>query len=49
MIQTRMLEVKGAMNSVYVNLFVNKIVGAMSQQFLANIYKIKRCNETSSH
>jgi hypothetical protein len=48
-IQARVLEVKTALNSVYVNLFINKLVVAMCNQFLANIYKIKRCNETSSH
>ena len=48
-IQARVLEVKSALNGVYANLFVNKLVTAMSQQFLASIYRIKRCNETSSH
>lgn len=29
-IQARVLEVKGAINTVYANLFVNKVVGSMT-------------------
>jgi hypothetical protein len=28
-IHTRVIEIKGAMNNVYANLLVNKVVGAM--------------------
>lgn len=49
MIKTRVLDVKGSLNMVYFDLFEKKVAISMSQQFLASVCKIKRCNETSSH
>ena len=48
-IQGRTLAIKTAINPTYANFFTNKMVGAMSEQFLKSIYRIKRVNETSSH
>ena len=48
-IQGRTIAVKSAINPTYANFFTNKMVGAMSEQFLKCIYRIKRVNETSSH
>jgi hypothetical protein len=48
-IQQRTITVKSQINPVYANLFANKLVGAMSTQYLQAIYRIKRVNETSSH
>jgi len=48
-IQARTIAVKSAINPTYANFFTNKMVGAMSEQFLKQIYRIKRVNETSSH
>jgi len=40
--QKRVSAIKGAINSVYFNLLLNKLASALPANFLLNIYKIKK-------
>ena len=49
MIQARSFAIKTGLNPIYQNLFLNKVVGAMSDQFLRQLFKIKKVSDASAH
>ena len=48
-IQARSFAMKTDLNTIYQNLFLNKVVGAMSEQFLRQLFKIKKVSDASAH
>lgn len=49
MIQSRSFAIKTDLNTIYQNLFLNKVVGAMSDQFLRQLFKIKKISDACAH
>ena len=49
MISQRSFSLKTGLNPIYSNLFLNKIVGGMCDQFLKQLFKIKRVSDASAH
>ena len=49
MIQARSFVIKNELNPIYQNLFLNRVVGAMSDQFLKQLFKIKKISDASAH
>jgi len=48
-IQSRSFAVKQVLNPTYQNLYLNKVVGATSDQFLKQLFKIKKISDASAH
>jgi len=48
-IQARTFAIKSGLNSIYQNLFLNKVVGAMTDQYLRQLFKIKKVSDASAH
>ena len=48
-IQTRTFAIKSGLNPIYQNLFLNKVVGAMTDQFLKQLFRIKKVSDASAH
>ena len=48
-IQARSFAVKTVLNPVYQNLYLNKVVGAMTDQFLKQLFKIRKISDASAH
>lgn len=49
MIQARSYAIKSELNTIYQNLFLNKVVGAMSDQFLRQLFRIKKISDACAH
>lgn len=41
--------VKERLNPTYFTLYCNRLVVSLANQYLANVYKLKRVNELSAH
>lgn len=48
-IQARSFAIKTGLNPIYQNLFLNKVVGATSDQFLKQLFRIKKISDASAH
>ena len=40
---------KSVLNPTYQNLFLNKVVGSMTDQYLKQLFKIKKVSDASAH
>ena len=49
MISGRSYAIKTQLNTIYQNLFLNKVVGAMTDQFLKKLFLIKKVSDASAH
>ena len=48
-IQGRSFAIKSVLNPIYQNLFLNKVVGSMTDQYLKQLFKIKKVSDASAH
>lgn len=49
LIQKRGFAIKSGLNPTYQNLFLNKVVGAMTDQFIKQLLRIKKVSDASAH
>lgn len=48
-IQGRSFAIKSVLNPIYQNLFLNKVVGSMTDQYLKQLFKIRKVSDASAH